>query len=399
MGKILLLTDDYFSDTSANAVCIRNLVKELNRDNEIFIITEKGFETQGDKEKNHFYYIEKTFYSKIDSYFSGKKDIFNKGLFKVICGIRHIIVTPFYPNVAFVQSKNEYKLASSLIKKEGITKVIAFYRPYSTIYTALRLKDKYKNLQVIGYHLDLLTSPNNKNSMVCRFKKRRGMDSINKEIELFDKLILPESAKEIVDLSSDKIKYVGFPLYRRNKESLSNNFNYPDDCLNITYIGSLDKENRNLSYTLRILEKVYHRNKLMLHIWGKLSDVYTQELVESYDFVNYHGVVENSYTSYLLCGCDFVLNIGNKITADMVPSKIFQVFSTGMPIINVVREKNDKSLVYFEKYDNSVNINEYIEDFENDVERLGKYISSEHTQKINDEAFLTSTPIYICSLL
>src|SRR5699024_11040684 len=80
---------------------------------------------------------------------------------------------------------------------------------------------------------------------------------------------------------------------------------------------------------------------------------------------------------------DFLVNISN-IYADVVPSKIFELFSLGKPIVNFVKNKNDFSLKYFEAYPLCFNFYEW-EDFGSQVSKLKIFMEINKNRKVNSE--------------
>jgi hypothetical protein len=127
--------------------------------------------------------------------------------------------------------------------------------------------------------------------------------------------------------------------------------------LNITYIGTLYPGNREPNYFLSLCEEVSKHINIRVHFWGNI-DKYIS-VIDSYEFAEYHGLIENCYVNYIMVKSDFLLNIGNKLAYDMLPSKVFGLFATGKPIINMVTHPLDATLPFFDRYDNSLNIKEY----------------------------------------
>lgn len=400
MNTRLIIADDYFSSLSANAVCIRNIVCELKKHSKILIISEHSQNTiveDGIEVIN----LKKAFYSRILLRYAKNRDILSRVIIKVISLIRYFIVFFAYPNVSFLRSRQAYKLAVDSIKKHDIKDVICVYRPFEAIYVALKLKKKYKDkINVVVYHLDLLLEPSNSNSIIRKHKIRKGNDVLIKEFVSLDRVLLPESVRGKYDKYKN-VRYVGFPLYIKNYILDSNCFIYDKNTLNVCYIGSLDKHNRNLSYflkTLDILQRMIEK-PIMLHIWGKLSDRETVRMLSSSPYISYHGTVENKHTSYLLKNSDFVLNVGNGITSKMLPSKIFQLFALEKPIINIVRAEDDVSLPYFEKYGAAINVFEIRNNIQDDVNALLAFIENANNLVPNSSGFETSTPEYIVKCL
>ena len=138
----------------------------------------------------------------------------------------------------------------------------------------------------------------------------------------------------------------------------------------------------------------------MLHIWGFVRESVTLEKLKAYSiFVTYHGMIDPSEVMDILQKSDILLNISNKVSYNAVPSKIFQLFSTKKPIINIIRHREDYAKRYFEKYPSVFFIEEYLNDA--DSMKMAKYIDNSYGKavEISDSLYESSTPRYISDLI
>lgn len=402
--KFLIVYCGHDDSTSANGVCVWNLAKELKgRGHEVWVIWQfqKDVFKEFEKEGIHCYGIRESWFYTFTQWHKIHSSTLADVFYKLVSLLRLFYVIPFYPNVSPWVAMKCSCLANKIVRKNKIERVLGIYMPYDAIKTTVKLKKKYKdNLYVANYHLDLVNSPINTNRLAKSYKLWKGRLAVKQELTTIDRMLLPMSAKN--NMKDDKIKYVDFPLFVKNPNCLVSDFVFPSDCINITYIGSLDKSNRNPSFALALLKKCNEltTKKIRVNVWGNLADKETRDVINGFDFVAYHGLVENIYVQDLLSRSDFLLNVSNAVTYNMIPSKIFQQFSMHKPIINIVRHKDDSSLRYFIKYPNVINVHEYYPS-ENDVQVLLDFLTNNDNQtiKYKDDVYIESTPGYICDLL
>ena len=75
-----------------------------------------------------------------------------------------------------------------------------------------------------------------------------------------------------------------------------------------------------------------------------------------------HGLVSREKADKALLEADCLVNISNEYSS-IVPSKIFELFAIGKPIINILNRNDDGSKLFFDKYPLNYNIR-----FNNDEE-------------------------------
>lgn len=401
--KILFLCNQYGTSTSANGICIRNIAQEMKRQGHtVYVVSDyiEGGTVYDVIDGIHVYRIYEAWsYRMLKRYQRETNRIIRMGI-RCALLVKNMLMIPFYPNVAPLGSMQMHQKAKELIEKHGITTVIGVYRPYEGIFAAVKLKENFGDkIKVITYHLDLIQSPANEHSFIRKYKIERGKVAIKREFSCVDKVVLPRSAKEQWG-NSKNVFFADFPLYLKNVAEEPHSFSFSDEDINITYVGSLDRSNRNPKSILELIEQIPEiaGKKVKLHFWGGLSDKTVEEMIRNCKCAQYHGIIENKYVSSILKRSDFLLNVSNYVTYDMVPSKIFQMFSTKKPIINLLHHKRDAALYYFEEYGGACNF--FAED--EDVEKKLEQFIKEHLGKEIDDSegkFYRSTPEYTVELM
>lgn len=343
------------SYTNANSVCISNMAHEMERcGHKVWVLS------LGDGPDQ----VPDTYYGKLKIRAAQKPTLLRKLWLKMFDLARHIVLLPFYPNVAPCRSRKMARKAEDLVRKNEIELVVAVFNVYENIYAGMQLKKRFgDSVKVVSYHLDLRTSSVNPSALIRNYIYKHALASVVKENKVVDKMLIPYSGQKDIEtlhgLDKNKIKFVGFPVLIEENEFEKCDFPFENDAINIAYIGSLSVDNRNPKYILSLLEQaeVILNRKIKVHIWGNMEDV--EQILKDSSVVNYHGKIENRFVRYVMDNADFLLNVGNAITYTMLPSKVFGMFATGKPIINVVAHPDDAVLPYFERYDNSIDIREY----------------------------------------
>jgi glycosyltransferase involved in cell wall biosynthesis len=283
--------------------------------------------------------------------------------------------------------------------------VIGIFRPFSAISTTIQLKDDFPELVAGAYYLDLI-SGSNKPKLISKYLYdylcKRG------ERRAFSKLDFILMAKEgeniygrnIYSSVNKIINYVDFPMFVKTNVCNSNSIRTNSNETIFIYAGTLDKNYRNPSYMLELLGHLGIKiPNLTLHIFGKgdcSSIINKYRNYSSFSIIE-HGFVEHEEVISAMKSADFIINIANT-TENIVPSKIFELFSMGKPILNFVKNERDTSLKYFNKYPSAKIIKEW-DKIENQMEAIQEFVVHEKDkiytfEQIRDN-FLENTPRHI----
>lgn len=398
MKNVLILGYKY-NDNSANNVCMDNIAHELlGRGCNVTYIADSDSDEDVDLNKDGItiHALKQPWYASL------KQRTGSKGAwFKFMSLLRHVVLVFYYPNVSPVRSGKVFKKACEVVDKNSIDTVIALYRPYESIHTAMKLKQKFgSRLFVAEYYLDLTIDPNNNSSFAKSIQKKRAYKALDKECALSDVVVMPLSAKKLLN-DSDKYVYTDFPVYVPSSDNAVADFKFDQSKINIAYVGSIDKRNRNPIYALNFIKALNEVSdgKYQLHIWGNVdADLVTE--FGKYDYVNYHGMTEHKYTADLLANSDLLLNICNKNTWNMLPSKVFQQFAAGRPILNFIRNNEDCSLPYYSEYGHTIGIYED-RSIDEQVSAAKDLIESELNGEVTfpDDLLKKCTPSYFVDIL
>lgn len=359
--SILILGSSFLPRPTANGVCLINIARAYLKDGHtVFCIAAKD---PGQKEYEvldgvHIYRVERSWFTSFhEKYSSGGRS--SKFFEKAVHLIRNVGMIPFYPNVAPVRARKVYSLAKKIIHEKQIDTVIASYVPYEMIYAVLRLKRKFGNrLYCVAYYLDYLRV--NKYSSLARvFYDRSCAHAQKKDLRCLDRVGIPISCKDEFEKQygmHENVVFLELPVYVKEAGAPMKELPFSKDMLNLAFVGSLNTWNRSPERLLKLLHAVQEKkSNLKLHIWGNITD--TGDILTQYaSIAEYHGYTESRYIPTILQKADWVVNISNERDYHLVPSKIFQLFASGKPVLNYMFNREDVSIPYFERYKNTYTV-------------------------------------------
>lgn len=407
--NILIIGGAGFSP-SANSVCVRNMIHELiAREHKVWVLAagDECVNKAGILDGAELWQIPDNFFIKLWRLTTQKSSILLNIFFQIVRIFRYLILIPFYPQTSLIRSVKVTKKTFSLVRENKIDLAICIFNSYDNINAGINLKKKLGDkIKVVSYHLDLRTASINSSSIVRHYIYKHALASLIEENRIVDKMLIPYSGqKDMESLSGvnlGKVHFVGFPVYI--SESRCNNdtceLPFSKDCVNISYIGSLSSENRNPDHILYLLGQVTKNTgrKIKVHFWGDVGD--TKNLILSSPIASYHGKIDNKFVYHILNHSDFLLNIGNAIAYTMLPSKVFGMFATGKPIINIITHPQDATIPFFDRYNHSINIREF-EHSEEDITLLTEGLNSLLGKPVKkaDELFEDFKPTTICDII
>lgn len=352
---------------SANSVCVRNMAQEfIRRGHKVWNLAlgDTYITEPGDWDGVTLWQVPADYHNRLSRRVESNSNIFLRAWFIIESIIRHFIIIPIYPKTSISRTNRILRKSRELVKENNIKLVIPIFNSFENIYAGMQLKlEEGSQIRVVSYHLDLRTASLNSSSLIRNYIQRKAKVSLVEENKVVDKMLIPYSGEEetkmIKGLNCNKICFVGFPIFVNDGQIEACELPFADDCIDISYIGSLSIGNRDPRQVLYSIEKVSKEisRKIVVHFWGDVSGL--ESIIESSPVAIYHGKLENKYVRFVMSHSDFLLNIGNAIAYDMLPSKVFGMFATGKPIINVVNHPKDASIPYFKRYNNSIDLYDY----------------------------------------
>ena len=411
MKKFAFLTSEFYPMADANGVCVKNAADELiKRGCKVTVICEgKGKNERAGK--IDVIHIKDTLYKRLNAYTERKNNIFTRFMRKAFLCIRRVVlglISPFtFPNVSPMRSFSEYRVLEKLYKQEPFDCVIGTFRPYENIEAVNKFKIKHPEVKSEIIYLDILDAKNPFGMLFDKYFRAMVEKSEKRTFDINDLILIPKSAEEKYSgaeykFAGAKIRFFDFPLFTAKTKKTGER--KTGDTLNIVYAGSADGFNRNAEYFLEIAQKLRERGEsIMVSFYGSFSDRKIMQKYKDTDFVRFCGKILPNEVEKVLLDADFLLNLSNRVTYTMIPSKIFQMFSTCQPIINMVANEKDASLGYFAKYPAAVNIPEYEKNLETDVQKISEFMENMNDFDVDFEkvrnTFSDNTPETFCDIL
>ena len=393
---IVFLAGRYTPEISANVNCIKNVICELiQRDYKISIVCASS--TQNGLDKVDGVTVHRIKYTNYASRLSACKSKIGRSILVLGHFLKSVLLLPIYPNVTPSITNKVYKKLLEIQKNEGIDCVISVYQPYFPIKAALKFKKKFKSTPIVGYYLDVMKGANKPFGTTQQFYEILCDKAQKKDFSELDKLLLPECSRMYYDINyysehHGKMIYLNFPTLLR-KSFVGEKVNR---SMSLVYAGTTNKIYRNPARLIRLctrLKEFYP--DLVFHLYGSsdMRDELIQLALQSKGAFIYHGVVKKDIADMALQQADYLVNFGNNVSG-MVPSKIFELISTGKSILHFTPGLADSSVRYLSQYPKS-----YIFDYQESDEELCTKIEGVFNKPVVDidfdtieRLFLSATP-------
>lgn len=398
--NILFVLGSVYPIDDANSNIINRIAVNLSSRQTDINIYELGFDNQnmsiskktvngvtiygmGDPLKTRFSEALKSYLD--DAFFQQKNKLITHLIRKPNLAIEYIFKKVLYGNI-----QRSYRTQiKKICIKDSIDVVICVSYPFSTAMAAAKLK---KKLPFIYYQLDpyfnhYLSSDKRKALKHERYVCKKA-DAILMTNLIYDDYMHSPLKKYLL-----KTSVLQFPIIE-----LSYKYdNIPDlvdeEITKFAYVGTLYKDIRSPSYLFSIMkELVFRGNKVHLDLVGPLvGDI---EIPKA-EWLTYHGRLSVSEAKVIMQQADILVNIGNSIRNQM-PSKIFEYFSTGKPIINLFKIDNCPTLPYTNRYPNCISLDESKDLNENICEQIENFIKQYkgcliHIDKVMDMFYECTT--------
>ena len=225
-----------------------------------------------------------------------------------------------------------------------------------------------------------------------------------KAASVFTTVPLLEQYKNLSEYkqTAEKSVAVEFPNIEKYEEKsvIKSLVNFDDRYINILFSGVATDDFRSPEKVLQSFSAlIQNGEKIKVFFMG---DCYSGAVKNYADRYPENIIMLNRTdidTAFKTMSCaDILLNISNTLP-NQVPSKIFDYFSLGKPIINVQKIENCPAREYFDKYPLCFTF----KDWEPDTEGLENFIKSAKGKKVDFETvksiYNTCTPEYVAAVI
>ena len=157
-----------------------------------------------------------------------------------------------------------------------------------------------------------------------------------------------------------KLTAAEFPGIVRYEECESS-VKFPAGKTNLLFAGNFYDKIRRPEYLLDLVDKM--PDNVCLNILGELycsvdADLAAHmERLKSSGKLKLYGSVPAEQARAAMHGADILINLGNAID-NQLPSKIFEYFSTGKPVVHIQKIPDCPCLPYMERYQNALILSE-----------------------------------------
>lgn len=359
MIKVVILVGSYYPNYSAVGRCMSNLATELvNRGVQVAVISEKNIFNQTSFENvfgQDIYRIETK-----DTHFRlnamekiGSGNSIYKILYfvKKIEGVIKVLLSPSSIDQKLV--KEYLRVLNNLDFEPNV--LLSACLPFEAVVASLEYKKTHPLCDVMPVLFDLFALNNSlqrfKANMYLKMKNNQDLERYM--LQLSTKVFGLETWLRYINkyFLEEKRKFVTIehPLILNTDSWGKMEFNHTNE-LNFVYTGVVDKYIRNPEYVLRFFDYFTKNEKAKIHFFSLGSSQY---LIDHFSKLNSsivsHGQVTGEQAHSAIKGADFLISIGNKNTIQ-TPSKIFEYFSVGHPIVHFSFDRNDPVITTLKKY-------------------------------------------------
>ena len=290
-------------------------------------------------------------------------------------GVLFLSYTKFY--LDFIQKPLYLKQVKKLIKDIDCDCVIAVYKPvgYYEIFMNSGI-----NIKKYPYQLDPWGLHETDNA---DFQKE--INTFEKAEGIFTTPVLLESYKNHPQYSKFAYKMypLEFPNIKKPYISEKSVIDFDENYANILFCGIVADEYRNPKEVLKyICSLIDSGKKIRVYFLGTDDSAVLNEYIKKYPRnVFFHDKVSVEKAFATMDKADILLNISNTLS-NQVPSKIFDYFSMGKPILNLQQTDSCPAQRYFDKYPLSFTVKS---GEKTDLSRLAEFIFGAKNKRIDFE--------------
>ena len=346
--KYLFVLSKYGDDIQTNGLVLNPVIHEMRKDgNEVVCLSESDTIKAYDYQGVQVYTIKQGLHSAL----------LKKG--KLLGWILEVLLECVfyfsYPSYDKPAENRMYRRICELNQQYHFDCIYAIYRRYTNVGAVLKFKKHDPACKCGVLFFDLLEAVRPRlftkhyYSMICRKQYRRIGNIADKvfvpndgKCECWD--LLPESKREM-------LYYPGF-LRRRNIRAAGSGTAGKGRTIVMIFAGTLNTVYRNPTPLFEVLKELKahgYKVTLKLYVKGNCSsliekaktgmdiDIMQKELIDK----------EQLLTEYQCA--DVLINLSNHMIK-ATPSKVFELISSGKPVLNFVFDQDDSTKAYFDQY-------------------------------------------------
>ena len=345
--KILFLTDTWFPNMTTNAICVKNISKELlEQGNDVYICAYGDSSCPEEKDNIRFSYIRPSIARRLLNlaqykYKRGIKAKLCSSAGKTINRIRRGLLIPFYPIASFnvpLRWLHKFSYLNSKLKIDTIISVVA---PDESLYAGYKIKKKYPNVKWIVYYIDSGTNILNGTSFeyVKKQLHRKAIKWENKVLKSADKIIVMDGHSEyyktvLSQMNSLKLHVADVPLLTFHDYSEDEAEEHHEEERWV-YTGNMNGRFYDPKILCEVFIEYCKLQPAELHLYGPSDHFdYLEYVQKTYDNITWHGMKSHDEVLQAQREADVLVYFICE-TLDSVSGKLFEYLSHGKPIIYI----------------------------------------------------------------
>ncbi|WP_078556017.1 glycosyltransferase [Bacillus alkalicellulosilyticus] len=365
--RFVFLVGSYYPYFSAIGKCILNIVKEIENEHEIIVVSNMDIAKYPTEEHYGSHRIIRVRTSSMQ-----KRDGIIDKLAKSNSILRKyyqfkLVAERILGAGKIVTSKNSLQedliceYVDAMTRIRNIDVIIPTCYPFESVVAAQRYKTKYASkAKIIPFLFDKFSdSPTlHRNNFNKKIKYKRHLRLEEEMIMNSHNVFYVDSwinhMSKVFAKYNNKLIHIEHPLlinYSNGNDTVNINNNYKS--VNLIYTGVLDRMVRPPDLVLQALSKavdVDNKIKVNFYILGncvKTVESYTKQHPSN---IFNHGHVDSEEALKYINKSDILLSIGNT-DVSLIPSKIFEYMSCGKPIIHFYTSEDDRVIDMLKKYE------------------------------------------------
>lgn len=359
--NIVIITGKYYPVMGPSSACIEKYVELLKHEHKIQIISQKGsFDVNGYEDADLKIICVSNWLNDLRL-----KSIWNinrnkyiyiyKFLLYVVRVIGGILGLFVYPTRRSWLIKKYYKCLCDIEQKDKVDVIISVSNPVCSHLAAQKFKKSNNSCKWITYTTDPFTFYDAIYKYIP-FKRNRRKKNFVTEKKIYNSADYCIFTEELYSLAINEFgvntgKVICFPYVLSEFSSIINKRGRQSNKTQLIYAGALNKAIRNPEFPLSIISQIADIDCVFYQA-GDCDDILQK-------FANSNIIIKDTVKRleylHIICNeADILLNIGNNSSLQ-APSKLLELLSTGLPIVNFYYFKNSQYEL-IEKYPLGLNI-------------------------------------------
>lgn len=378
--KYLFIVSKYGYDIQTNGLVLNNIIDEIIKDgNEVVCLSESN------SSSNYEYKGVKVYTVQQGIHLPFKK---NNKYFERMYEIAFQLCFYFsYPSYDKITERRMHKKICELDKQYEFDCIFAIYRKFTNVNALIRYKKEKEKSKCAILFFDLMEANRPKCyskhffTMICR-KQYEQISSI------VDKVYIPNDGKCEFEnvIPQEKKGVLYYPGFVKRKTIMKKELVKNSHVINMLFAGTLDLKYRNpmpLFVALKGLKDKGYSIKLEIYGKGNCGDIIASAKEEFGLDIQQKGTIAKEQLLIEYQKVDVLVNISNN-NIKATPSKVFELLSTGKPIINIVYNKSDNTKQIFDKYMMAYNMLAY-ENISSQIDGLVMFL--EHAHDLSEDEY------------